>query len=698
MQKLLFLSAIAATMGVMASCSEDDMLSPAVPDGNTIAFATQSAKPSTRSAVTINNIDRFTVSAVDDENTPFFNNEEFIFNPSVNVFTSVTPHYWPTTGTLSFYAISDPGHRTVDESNVPMFTYENWAAEKDLVAATVKAGEKQIPYPLVFKHLTSQVYVSAEAEDKTEELTYKLVSVRMTAPSTGTYSFADATGGVGTWNTDKTKTSEYSYDDALPMTFRHHGEIMTSSCYWNILPFADGEIHFDVEYQVLQNGRIISDFTGANAKECIASSQTLLSGKRYIYNFVLTRGSDETITFTLTMSDWENGGSADLTPVDLPKDPLKYIYYPSEKKATVTYDSEKYTGIIEIPATKEKDGVVYNVTYIGPDAFKNCAEVVSVTIPESVTAIGPNAFDGCIGLASLSIPSKVSSIGEKAFYGCTGLNEMELPDNLTRLERSAFEECTSLASIHIPSSLTAIGEKAFYNCSSLMTVSIPSSVAGVGENAFSGCTSLPVIDNIRYADTYLVAAVPKDLTEYHIKEGTRFIGTYAFYGCRNMTSLSLPETVSNIYTDAFQNCTGMTSISLPSSLKSLATRAFCNCVALTSLTLPVNLSYIGEGAFENCSNIPSVSIPNSVKDIGAAAFQNCSKLSNVSIGNSLQSMASMVFYDCPKLQSVSISTVSPPSVGSMVFPSTISAIYVPWDSEEHYRSSWYEYSDKIYGR
>lgn len=58
----------------------------------------------------------------------------------------------------------------------------------------------------------------------------------------------------------------------------------------------------------------------------------------------------------------------------------------------------------------------------------------------------------------------------------------------------------------------------------------------------------------------------------------------------------------------------------------------------------------------------------------------------------------MVFYDCPKLQSVSISTVSPPSVGSMVFPSTISAIYVPWDSEEHYRSSWYEYSDKIYGR
>lgn len=290
------------------------MFTPAVPDANTIAFATRQAQPSTRSAVTLSTIDRFTVSAVDDEDTPFFNNEEFIFNPTANVFTSVTPHYWPTTGTLSFYAISDPGHRTVDAANVPMYTYENWAAEKDLVAATVKAGEKQIPYPLIFKHLTSQVYVSAEAEDKTEELTYKLVSVRMTAPSYGTYSFADATGGVGTWNIDNSQTSIYSYDDALPMTFRHHGQIELSSCYWNILPVADGQIHFDVEYQVLQNGRIISDFTGANAKECIASSQTLLSGKRYIYNFILTRGSDETITFTLTMSDWENGGSTDLTP------------------------------------------------------------------------------------------------------------------------------------------------------------------------------------------------------------------------------------------------------------------------------------------------------------------------------------------------------------------------------------------------
>ena len=305
MQKFLFLSAIAATMGVMASCSEDEIFSPTVVDSNAIAFATRSAQPSTRSAVTINSIDKFTVSAVDDENTPFFNNEEFIFNPSANVFTSVTPHYWPTTGTLSFYAISDPGHRTVDEANVPKYTYENWAAEKDLVAATVKAGEKQIPYPLIFKHLTSQIYVSAEAEDKTEELTYKLISVKMTAPSYGTYNFADATGGVGTWDIDKSKTSEYSYDDALPMTFRHHGQIELSSCYWNILPVAEGEILFDVEYQVLQNGRIIADFTGTNAKECIASSQTLLSGKRYIYNFILTCGSDETITFSVNIEDWE---------------------------------------------------------------------------------------------------------------------------------------------------------------------------------------------------------------------------------------------------------------------------------------------------------------------------------------------------------------------------------------------------------
>lgn len=58
--------------------------------------------------------------------------------------------------------------------------------------------------------------MSAEAKDKTEHLTYKLTSVEMTTPCDGTYSFADATAGVGSWEIDNKSSKEYSYADALP--------------------------------------------------------------------------------------------------------------------------------------------------------------------------------------------------------------------------------------------------------------------------------------------------------------------------------------------------------------------------------------------------------------------------------------------------------------------------------------------------
>ena len=175
-----------------------------------------------------------------------------------------------------------------------------------------------MPYPLTFQHLTSQIYVTAEPINKTEKLTYKLVSVKMTAPSTGTYSFADATGGKGSWVIDNTKTKEYSYGDALPISISQDGKANPSSVYWNILPVNDGNINFSVEYQVYQNGQMIADFTGTRAKKCTVKTPNLSMGKKYIYNFLLSRGTDDdedVITFTLTMADWDDATSTDVTPV-----------------------------------------------------------------------------------------------------------------------------------------------------------------------------------------------------------------------------------------------------------------------------------------------------------------------------------------------------------------------------------------------
>ena len=310
MKRTLLMTALAIV--TLASCNDDESMTQYRDDSRTIAFATN--RKATRSGETISSLDQFTVSAVNADNSAYYSNVDYVYNPGEGVFKSEVPRYWPADGSLSFYAINQTGMYAVDGNNVPYFTYTNWSGEKDLVAATVKSGVKTVPYPLTFKHITSQIYVSAEAQDKTGDLTYKLLSVKMTAPSTGTYRFADATEGTGTWEVDNSVTSEYSYEDGLPRTFRQNGQVELSSTYWNILPVTDGDIQFLIEYQILQSDKVVADFTGVNARTCAASSPGLLPGKQYVYNFVLPFSSAEEICFTATVSDWGDRESNDLEP------------------------------------------------------------------------------------------------------------------------------------------------------------------------------------------------------------------------------------------------------------------------------------------------------------------------------------------------------------------------------------------------
>ena len=150
-------------------------------------------------------------------------------------------------------------------------------------------------------------------------------------------------------------------------------------------------------------------------------------------------------------------------------------------------------------------------------------------------------------------------------------------------------------------SVTSIGYEAFSGCYSLTSITIPNSVTSIGSYAFYGCTSLPVVDNLRYADTYLVEAVDKSLSTYTIKAGTKWIGDYAFSGCFSLTSITIPNSVTSIEGSAFEDCSALTSITLPNSVTSIGNEAFYECSSLTSITLPNSVISIGGNAFYRCS-------------------------------------------------------------------------------------------------
>ena len=98
------------------------------------------------------------------------------------------------------------------------------------------------------------------------------------------------------------------------------------------------------------------------------------------------------------------------------------------------------------------------------------------------------------------------------------------------------------------------------------------------------------------------------------------IGDWAFYECRSLTSVEIPNSVTSIGERAFSYCVSLTSIEIPNSVTSIGNSAFNYCSSLTSVEIPNSVTSIGDWAFSDCSSLTSVEIPNSVTSIGNWAF------------------------------------------------------------------------------
>ena len=152
---------------------------------------------------------------------------------------------------------------------------------------------------------------------------------------------------------------------------------------------------------------------------------------------------------------------------------IYYNYYNNGTELEVTSSSSsspRYSGVVNIPEEVTYMGRTRKVTRIGYEAFQNCYDMTSVTIPNSVTTIETGAFNGCSGLTSVTIPNSVTTIGGYAFNKCTGLTSVTIPNSVTSIGEAAFSGCTGLTSVTIPNSVTTIEEYAFSYCTGLTSV------------------------------------------------------------------------------------------------------------------------------------------------------------------------------------------------------------------------------------
>ena len=187
----------------------------------------------------------------------------------------------------------------------------------------------------------------------------------------------------------------------------------------------------------------------------------------------------------------------------------------------------------------------------------------------------------------------------------------------------------------------------------------------IGKCAFKGCSGLTSL------------TLPDGITE---------IGDEAFTYCSGLTSLTLPDGITEIGSSAFRDCSGLTSLTLPAGITSISDCAFEGCSGLTSLTLPAGITSIGSRAFYWCSGLTSLTLPDGITSIGSGAFEGCSYLTSLTIPSSVNSLGDYAFKNCSSLQSVHVSWSTPISAGKAFdeFDTSKCTLYVPQGTEQDY--------------
>ncbi|MCR5851304.1 MAG: leucine-rich repeat protein [Bacteroidaceae bacterium] len=379
-----------------------------------------------------------------------------------------------------------------------------------------------------------------------------------------------------------------------------------------------------------------------------------------------------------------------------------YIYNHGEKTATLTYlhdsDNSKkggtYVGDVVIPA-KAPNG--YDVTVIGEDAFYNCPEMTSLTIPATIDSIGCEPFaESGARLTKITIEDGDTPIRchvrDAWPMGCypvfgryVNVEELYIGRNYSSFVSrgwveavyegswSLIKDSEHLKKVTLGEVFTEVPYAMFYGCTQLQEVNISPNAKSVGKEAFSRCEALTSID---------------------LPEGIETIDEEAFYYCKALEQIGLPKTLKVIGGNAFTNCDAFSSFTIPASVDSIGPNILADCDNLKRIDIaysPEPLKYYCPSQFQNALRSAPIDTLYTDRYIDGGLSDNRT-LKKLYVGPNVTALHDYNFSDCYNIDEVfSLNPVPPTCEGSSVFYSGTkqnATLHVPVGSLDTYKEAY----------
>lgn len=345
-------------------------------------------------------------------------------------------------------------------------------------------------------------------------------------------------------------------------------------------------------------------------------------------------------------------------------------YYGTDFSYRTSYNGKNYDLYITDYTGSATDLVIptniwdYPVKGISDYAFASCKNLVSVTIPDGVESIGSGAFQDCTALKSIVIPSSVAKMGTAAFRNCTSLASVYISD--------IASWCNIKFSSNYDSNPLYYAKNLYVNNSLVTSVSIPYGVTTIPMRAFDceNITSITIPSSVTKFDINAFSYC-KNLKSITIPDSVTEIGSYAFYACDNLKNITIPSSVVTIGDSAFGNCNSLEAINVNSKNTNYASEdgvlynkdmTLLICYPMnkrdTAFTVPEGVETIGKYAFYNNRKLQSIVISEGVTKIQNNAFEHTFSLADVTIPKTLTRVDTDAFKDCLNMVNVYISDIA----------------------------------------